>query len=533
MVGSRRPPGTSAFGLANSILDNRDGDNCSDATTLTSGGFNLATDNSCPLLTGGPTTDRILTNLGVGISALDLHGGQTRNAVPFPGSPALDGGASSGLCGGSPTADQRGLARPQNGSPGGTETRCDIGAVEVPNLVVRSQIDALPQAAHRARPARNATSECSLRQAVLDGNAFGGAAITLFQTTFRLTRTGRDEDAALTGDLDVTAPLIIVGVGAEATTIQAGTNATDGIDRIFHVHPVTSLTLRDLTLRFGRAQGAGQAGEGGAVLTRGRLALERVVVRQNSAATDGGGIAASLGRLFVTDSEIRDNTAGANGGGVPVRRGDVHHRLDVRGQRRRQRVRRRPRHHAEHTIVHRPHHVQREPGGRRRGRRHAGTGQQHQPGARELRRQQQHGRRQRGVQVQQRQHGRTRLSVAASLFAANSSPNCQVVGVTDGLSNLSDDATCDIGTETRLNTNPVLGQLRNNGGLTRTHAPAARQPGHRHGSVTLASRPADQRGTVSGVSFAAWLMATTSPARAATSAPSKCNGSSWTVRRMS
>ena len=494
-------PGSPPFRIANSILDNPNGGNCSNTTALTSEGFNIASDNSCPLVTAGPSPDRVLLNVGLSLSDLGLHGSQTRNHVPLPGSPALDAGASAGPCGGGSATDQRGLVRPQDGLlEGALLPHCDIGAVEVPSLRVTSTLDALPAGGTPSAACRNASNEWSLRQAVLDGNAFGGAALLLPGEMFRLTRTGRDEDAALTGDLDVTAPLTILGLGAESTIIQAGSNATDGIDRIFHVHQNASLAIRDLTLRFGRAQGAGSAGEGGAVLATGDLALERVVVRQNAAATDGGGIVANQGRLAVTDSEVRDNTAGANGGGI--RSGAP---TSITGSTL-----------AFNTAVN-------GAGGglsitlNTQSFIHLSTFSGNQASAAAAVDMLGRGS---SIQLERvsivdnnnttagsgafrfnNDNSSSRLSVAASLFAANSSPNCQVVGVTDGLSNLSDDTTCNIGTETRLNTNPVLGQLRDNGGLTRTHALLPGSPAIDTGSANLACRPTDQRGIVAGVSF--------------------------------
>ena len=140
------------------------------------------------------------------------------------------------------TADQRGLARPQrkcrrDGRRAATSapSRCRTWSS------ARRSMPCRPVAAPSAA-CRNATSECSLRQAVLDGNAFGGAAITLFHRRRSASpRTGRDEDAALTGDLDVTAPLIVSSVSARDGHDHPGrhVNATDGIDRIFDVHPVS------------------------------------------------------------------------------------------------------------------------------------------------------------------------------------------------------------------------------------------------------------------------------------------------------
>jgi hypothetical protein len=46
--------------------------------------------------------------------------------------------------------------------------------------------------------------------------------------------------------------VIINGVGANQQAIEAGADASSGIDRVFDVHSGGSLRLRDVTVRFGR-----------------------------------------------------------------------------------------------------------------------------------------------------------------------------------------------------------------------------------------------------------------------------------------
>jgi hypothetical protein len=104
--------GSGTLTLKNSIIKSKSAA-CAGKVALTSNGFNIATDASCSLTQG---SDKPFTNPQLG--TLDYHGGATPNALPLPGSPALD----SGLCG-AVTADQRGVSRPQGAA-------CDIGAVE-------------------------------------------------------------------------------------------------------------------------------------------------------------------------------------------------------------------------------------------------------------------------------------------------------------------------------------------------------------------------------------------------------------------
>src|SRR5262245_23280714 len=67
----------------------------------------------------------------------------------------------------------------------------------------------------------SATGHCTLRAAVQEANATPGTdAVALPAGTFRLSRVGADEDAALTGDLDVTESLDVAGAGPDATVID-------------------------------------------------------------------------------------------------------------------------------------------------------------------------------------------------------------------------------------------------------------------------------------------------------------------------
>ena len=84
------------------------------------------------------------------------------------------------------------------------------------------------------------SSDCSLREAVIKANANPGSTITFASaingTPITLTIAG-DDDTAAAGDLDVLESLTITGNGAANTIIQAGTNATNGIDKVFAFNP--------------------------------------------------------------------------------------------------------------------------------------------------------------------------------------------------------------------------------------------------------------------------------------------------------
>src|SRR5215468_7166789 len=92
--------------------------------------------------------------------------------------------------------------------------------------------------------AQGLTAACTLRAAVQEANALAGPdTIVLPAGIYGLANTGGDEDAALTGDLDITSPVTITGAGAAVTEIQQVT-----FDRLFDVQPLGSLTLTDVHL---------------------------------------------------------------------------------------------------------------------------------------------------------------------------------------------------------------------------------------------------------------------------------------------
>src|SRR5262245_14834688 len=76
---------------------------------------------------------------------------------------------------------------------------------------------------------RTATHTCTLRAAIQETNALPGAdKIILLAGRFGLTIRGTDEDAAATGDLDITDDVVISGVGEDTTLISG-----NRIDRVF------------------------------------------------------------------------------------------------------------------------------------------------------------------------------------------------------------------------------------------------------------------------------------------------------------
>ncbi|MBI5566434.1 MAG: DUF11 domain-containing protein [Chloroflexi bacterium] len=158
---------------------------------------------------------------------------------------------------------------------------------------------------------------CSLREAIIAANtdsatggclAGSGADTIEFEAalpqpiTITLTMAGADEQAALTGDLDLSGTVTINGPAA-----------IDGnqLDRVFEIAPGARVTLIDLIVQ----HGAADFGGGLVISTTGALTLTNSAVIGNSAQT-GGGIWLK-GKLVATDSAVSSNAGGGifNAGG--------------------------------------------------------------------------------------------------------------------------------------------------------------------------------------------------------------------------
>ena len=163
-----------------------------------------------------------------------------------------------------------------------------------------------------------ASTDCTLREAVIKANGSPGSVINFAAAmngvpiTLTLTNPGgnasfppivNDENAAATGDLDVTESVSILGNGELNTIIRAGTTTANGIDKVFGLNPncdhAVNVVIDGVTVRYGR---------------------------NNQATTDplfgftGGGIdfcGFGGGSLTLSNSTISDNTnVNAYGGGL-------------------------------------------------------------------------------------------------------------------------------------------------------------------------------------------------------------------------
>jgi hypothetical protein len=155
-------------------------------------------------------------------------------------------------------------------------------------------------------------AECSLRQAIIAANANPGPdVIVLSAGIYSLFVAGADEQAGATGDLDILDDLSIVGDGAGSTIIDGRQ-----LDRVLDIHSGVTVDILGVTLRNGKA------GQGGAVLSSGKLTLTRSVVADSTATSGFGGGVLSDGNasdLTLLQTTISGNTAFGGGGGLAVR----------------------------------------------------------------------------------------------------------------------------------------------------------------------------------------------------------------------
>ena len=146
---------------------------------------------------------------------------------------------------------------------------------------------------------------CTLRAAIQEANAFPGAdAIGLPAGTYTLTLAGAGEDAAATGDLDISSDVTLQGAGAAATIINA-----NWADRVLHVTGAFQVHITSVTLTHGNGNGSGIRSDGAA------LTIADSAISNNNAGDDAGGIFSS-GALTVTNSTFVENNAGRDAGAI-------------------------------------------------------------------------------------------------------------------------------------------------------------------------------------------------------------------------
>jgi len=173
-------------------------------------------------------------------------------------------------------------------------------------FTVNSTLDAV-DAAPGDGICATAGAVCTLRAAIQEANALAGTdTIVVPAGTYTLTRAGKNENAAATGDLDITSTVIVQGAGADVTTVTAA-----GLDRVFEVTAGGNATLRGL-----RITGGNPTANGGGIITAGTLVVDRCAITGNTGSLGGGISNSGASTITITDSEISGNVATSQGGGV-------------------------------------------------------------------------------------------------------------------------------------------------------------------------------------------------------------------------
>lgn len=159
--------------------------------------------------------------------------------------------------------------------------------------------------------------EGSLRQAIINANSHKGMEIIRFDSLNG--PFAEPQIIILESDLPpITGEFAIDGFIEDRLWKATGvTLSGNGERRIFNISTDGKLTLKHLTISDGVAD------TGGGILNKGRLHVEGVTFRNNTAKIAGGGLATTEGRATVINTTFSANWAGERGGGMAVLDGDA------------------------------------------------------------------------------------------------------------------------------------------------------------------------------------------------------------------
>lgn len=223
---------------------------------------------------------------------LGNYGGLTQTAPPSGNSAALNSGTNTGA----PATDQRGAPRTNGG--GAT----DIGAVEDDFVVnLTTDVADTTNGDGICDTSASAGSQCTLRAAIQEANAFAGYQIIAFSLSLPATITPGTELPNLASDM------LIAGPGPENLQINGSNNK-----RLFNVNA----GARDSIFGLKVANGFDSVSAGG-ISNAGTLTLERVMVDHCVSGIQGGGLEnGGSSTMNVIDSTISFNSTGTDGAGL-------------------------------------------------------------------------------------------------------------------------------------------------------------------------------------------------------------------------
>jgi hypothetical protein len=182
-----------------------------------------------------------------------------------------------------------------------------------------------------SNPNNDLARPCSLRAAIVLANLTPEAdTITIdfnpevdgTRSTFELSLKGAGEDAGLTGDLDITTPMSIIGEGISGNFDITFIDGKRLQDRIFDVHPSGNLELLRTSVVNGKTGKSDADPSGGCLRSAGPVALGSVFFYRCSATGDGGCVSLLAGgSLSSGNSTFSTCKAKAEGGGLALRAG--------------------------------------------------------------------------------------------------------------------------------------------------------------------------------------------------------------------
>ena len=308
----------------------------SGATVLTSGGYNLDTDDTCGLTATGD-----ISNGDAALAALAMNApGQTRTHALGQDSDA-HGQVPAGIgdCGTSVSTDQRGAPRPVPG------TACDIGAYEsdasdggdtptptgtptetptvtptpsgtppsptptvtgtppTPTLTPTATATQVPP---ECTPPYNPATAAELNDAIYCVNDAGAGSHLI----------------TLAADIKLGGPALpLDNIAADELLIDGDGHKIDGDFKgsVLSIAPGTTVRVRDIRLVNGQGSGGPGSNWGGAIYNRGDLTIENSTLSGNLAerggaiANHGSGAAA---RVRIVRSTLSGNAALVSGGGI-------------------------------------------------------------------------------------------------------------------------------------------------------------------------------------------------------------------------
>jgi len=114
--------------------------------------------------------------------------------------------------------------------------------------------------------------------------------------------------------LDIGKRITLQGAGERQTIIQSASSPAASFGRVINVRAGTAVTITQMTIRYGKANGS----YGGGIYSRGALLVRDVIASGNSA-DRGGGVACVGGSCRIQAATIDGNEARFWGGGLFVR----------------------------------------------------------------------------------------------------------------------------------------------------------------------------------------------------------------------